>query len=309
MTLGIINQKTDKKTQSRHPKEKVVGRIVGGLGNQMFQYAAARSLADQWGVGLELDIRPFQNYQLFDYQLSKFNIRANLADTNNLNKSHPRWLELLYEKIPRFPKKNSWYVQPDFAFDKNWGQNDSVEYTSGYFQSEKYFLDNRENLLNDFTLMTQFEGAHLDLVSRAQNTHSVAIHIRRGDYVNNKKTREIHGICSKTYYEKAMQQLASEHDNLVFFLFSNDHQWALDNLKFPGELVVVSGNQEDPEIDMMMMSNCRHHIIANSSFSWWGAWLCTHVNKSVVAPEPWFQSEKLQSQDVVPVSWRKISTV
>lgn len=280
----------------------IIVHLLGGLGNQMFQYAAARTLADRLGQDLLLDMRSFEHYTLHDFGLMNFKVRCRPATSKEL-KPYPKWKMKLFSKSPQLSNKSKWYLPKDFGFQESWKNLTGSLYLNGYFQSEKFFGKNRKNLLEDFTPQKPLAGNNIGLSTEAAQCSSVSIHVRRGDYVTNKKTLSIHGVCTKEYYQRSIKYICDKVSEPRFFVFSNDLLWAKENLDLGSDAIFVEGNDKDPIADMMLMSQCKHHIIANSSFSWWGAWLANPPSQFVVAPLPWFDSPQINSSDVVPEHW------
>lgn len=177
----------------------------------------------------------------------------------------------------------------------------------GYFQTEKYFPGSAESLRREFTPVASLSPANAAIAALARECESVMIHVRRGDYVNNAKTLKVHGVCSVAYYQQAIATMRARAGNPRFFVFSNDMAWARDNLALGADAVFVEGNKDAPEVDIHLMAQCRHHIIANSSFSWWGAWLAASPQKTVIAPTPWFDNSRHNASDLVPASWLRVT--
>lgn len=255
----------------------IIVRILGGLGNQMFQYAYAKRL-EQNGYKVKLDITSFQSYKLHGgYQLNKFQIDLPLASK----------LEILRAKANVFRtfKEKSLLFEPSFL------QLPKRGYVKGYFQTENYFKTIRETLLEQFQLRSSIGNKTKEIEQRIRSTPcSCALHIRRGDYVSNKSAQEVHGNVTLDYYKKAVSYLKNIHSETHFYLFSDDIDWVKDHLKLDHQThVEVNGL---PHEDMYLMSLCKHNITANSSFSWWGAWLNTNPDKVVISPQQWFVSKE-----------------
>lgn len=144
----------------------------------------------------------------------------------------------------------------------------------------------------------------------AQNilsVNAVSLHVRRGDYVSNLTINQFHGTCSLEYYNQAIAQIAKKVETPHFFVFSDDPEWVKSNLKIDYSITIVDHNNADKNYeDIRLMSLCKHHIIANSSFSWWGAWLCRNPNKIVIAPLKWFNDKSINTTDLIPDGWIKI---
>lgn len=279
----------------------IIVEIIGGLGNQMFQYAFGRALSLKNNTDLKLDISAFDKYKLHNYNLNKFNIVENLADKNEVE-------GLKYNKYFWIKKKSKSYVEePKFNFSKELLELPENVYLKGYFQSEKYFLPIRETLLQDFMPKGALSTKNNEMLEKITSSNSVSLHVRRGDYANNANTMKVHGLCSLDYYQKAVDYISSKVDNPHFFLFSDDPEWVKGNLKLDYLTTIVDINSGDDGIfDMNLMKNCKHNIIANSSFSWWGAWLNQNMQKIVIAPEKWFNDSPLDTKDVVPENWVKL---
>ena len=266
----------------------IIVRVLGGLGNQMFQYAYAKAL-EQKGFSVKLDISKFKKYKLHGgYQLDKFGIDLEIGDN----------LPVLLGKIGI--KKS--VKEKSLLFDKNLLSLKGNEYVKGYFQTERYFSEIRKILLKDFIIKQQKSPStksYEDTILSSKNTCS--LHVRRGDYISNKKANSIHGTCSLIYYKKAIELILKKDKNTHFFIFSDDITWTKENLKL--ENAVYIDHKTIPHEDIYLMSLCKNNITANSSFSWWGAWLNKNKNKTIIAPKNWFVNNK---NEVVCQNWIKI---
>ena len=280
----------------------ILVRAVGGLGNQMFQYAAGRALADRLGVELLLDLRDFKNYRLHCFGLDGFRIRGRKATADEME-PWPEWRRRLSRRLSRIGLPSRFYFEPSFGYDPVWSTLGDGVHLNGYFQSERYFAERAAQLRDDFTLVEPLRGENAEIAALARRCESVAIHVRRGDYLTDVKTLSFHGVCSPMYYREAISLIRVRYNNPRFFVFSNDMQWARANLRLGGDALFVSGGDRTPQIDVYLMANCRHHVIANSSFSWWGAWLGRHSEQCVVAPTPWFDSPLMKDDDLLPSAW------
>jgi hypothetical protein len=189
------------------------------------------------------------------------------------------------------------------AFMKEFYSYPKDVYLNGYWQSEYYFEPIKGILRKEFTLKEVLIGQNAELAERIKNSNSVSLHIRRGDYVDNKEVSEFHGTCSPEYYKKAIEFLKAKGD-LEVFVFSDDIQWAKENLRADKINFVAQNNPG--YIDMNLMALCKHNIIANSSFSWWAAWLNQSPSKIVIAPQKWFADPGRQTPDIYPKNWIKI---
>ena len=298
----------------------VITKIQGGLGNQMFQYAIGRHLAYLNKTELRLDLSfynqiPKNNTQR-KYLLGNFNITGkplnlseekkvkikNLHNRPFLTKIIRKILKNIEEKKPIYKRK---YIrEPHFHFcpDVLKARNKTI-YLYGHWQSEKYFKNIENIIRKEFTLKNGLSNEAKNILEKIQKTNSVSIHIRRGDYVENKKNCTLYGVCSLTYYYKTIKIIQNKTGNPHFFVFSDDIRWVQKNLKTASSLTLVRGvNIRDFE-EIILMSKCKHNIIANSTFSWWGAWLNNNPNKIVIAPKPWFNIATINTKDLLPPLW------
>jgi hypothetical protein len=166
---------------------------------------------------------------------------------------------------------------------------------------------------NDFSFRVPPDEANQAILDKmaadlAGGVEAVCIHVRRGDYSLNPHTRAFHGLLPPEYYQSAMSVIEKRSPRVFYYVFSDDLDWCRDHLRFKGEAAFVDVNAGKPAwMDMRLMSRCRHHIIANSSFSWWGAWLNVSKDKVVVAPQEWFSDTRLVNNDMLPWDWLKVS--
>jgi len=279
----------------------------------MFQYAMGRSVADQCGLPLVLDTSLFYTHRpkmtKREYELHHFNVRAEVRQWDPYGF---RFNSALLRKASRI-LCNGLHLAPPL-YRENVGHLDVNNRDGlcieGYFQSEKWFVENRERIRQDFTFVAEpskEDQQILDAIGRAQV--SVSLHVRRGDYLTHPTAATLHGVCDIAYYRKALQHLASCIGNLDLFVFSDEPDWcrAELNLGFPMQ-VIGHNTGMNSFADLRLMSACKHHIIANSSFSWWGAWLGNHSYQIVVAPAQWFAdpNKNLVTRDLVPSSWLRL---
>lgn len=283
----------------------IVARIVGGLGNQMFQYAAAKALAARHGVELRLDIRDFNHYDLHGYGLPKLRVDALAAQSEDLS-PYPAWKRRILSRLPTGLSRR-YFKERAFGYHPAWQRLGPSAYLDGYFQSERFFGTVADELRSEFVPAVRSRHAENTIVDQFGKQESVALHVRRGDYVTDSRTLAVHGVCGIDYYRRAVQLILERIASPRFHLFSNDIVWALENLGLPDDTLCVDWNSDEPEWDLHLMSRCRHHVIANSSFSWWGAWLATHENQMVICPEPWFNDPRLSAEDLIPARWTRLA--
>jgi hypothetical protein len=288
----------------------IISRLNGGLGNQLFQYATGRRLAHIRNTSLSLDAGIFRTYHLHKYALDKFNIHGKIALESDLKKIKGIYnvsiIEKVSKKIGLFRFRNI-VRERSIDFDSSILELPDNVYLDGYWQSEKYFKDIRGLLLKEIVVSNLIEGENKIMADKILGSNSVSVHVRRGDYVNNSLTNKIHGVMPMEYYLSASKIFGKNIKDVHFFIFSDDTNWARENLKFiqPCTFVDYNGPEKNYE-DMRLMSMCKHNIIANSSFSWWGAWLNQNPNKIVIAPQKWFANQSIDSRDIVPESWLKV---
>lgn len=293
-------------------------KLFGGLGNQMFQYAFGRKLALKNNAPLFLDIfSGFQgDFYKRAYSLNIFNIQANILDRQTIEKIN-RLQQPTGRKDRLFNALNKHLLgfKPLIVGEKHYQYDAQVldtstkfTYMSGYWQSEKYFEDVEKNIRQDFTFKTPISALLLPLVKEIQKKNAVCLHLRRlhglAEGKVNSEGVTFHGASGLTYYEKAVEILAAKETNLHFYIFSDSPSWAKENIKLPFPMTFMEGNKDYE--DLQLMSLCKHHIIANSSFSWWSAWLNANPNKIVCAPDEWFADKSVNTKDIYPSSWFRI---
>jgi len=288
---------------------KVIARLEGGLGNQLFQYAAARSLADRLGCDLSLDLRDLQGVVQHPFQLGRYGIRASTATSDEMehlpdwkNSRLGRIRSQLSQQLP-FAFSFPVFWPQSFAFDPRFDRISKPVFLVGYWQTEKYFAWNRAHILRDIQLISPLR-ADTPMLDHIRSTNSVSLHIRRGDYISNPDAAKFHGLCDLTYYHAAVADMSARRGDISVFVFSDEPAWARENLKLEVPTYYVEGDAcGDAHTDLELMSLCKHHIIANSSFSWWGAWRSATKEHSVIAPVRWFLDAGTDTRDVVPYSW------
>jgi hypothetical protein len=288
----------------------IISHIIGGLGNQMFQYATGRAMALRHHQSLLLDISGFADYGLHQgFELKRvFDCSAEIASEHDLRKilgwQHSPFARraLIRPRLAMF-RCREFVVEPHFQY---WAGLDDVapeSYLVGYWQSEKYFSGVAAQIRHDFTFRLPLNNLNAAVAEQISSVRAVSLHVRRGDYVNNPNTTATHGLCSLDYYWDAVRYISEQVSHPHFFVFSDDIVWVKENLNIDFPCQYVNHNQgAESYNDMRLMSMCQHHIIANSSFSWWGAWLNPKANKVVVAPQRWFANQS-DVRDLLPKSW------
>lgn len=285
----------------------VIVRIMAGLGNQMFQYALIKAL-EKYGKEVYADTFWFDKFcghngleieKIFHINLRK----ARKLDANKLGYADYTVMQRLCQKY--FPK--STYIQQGVAdsivFQPQIFDMDDV-YLSGYWQSEKFFINISDEICELYSFLKRNNVSRYD--EQILSSESVSIHVRRGDYVNN----SLHGnVCSMDYYSRAVEYMLNKLNEPRFFVFSDDISWCKDNLQVDNVTYIDENKGEYSYLDMRLMSVCKHNIIANSSFSWWGAYLNSYKEKIVISPDRWFSNVCIGTGDLIPNNWIKIPVV
>ena len=282
----------------------IYARLLGGLGNQMFQYAAGRALADHLGTDLALDRRALGT--------GRFVRDDGLGHFANLRVTKPAHLPpaksespLRYALWRKFGRKPCFHREGGLGFDSSFFDLPDHTYLHGYWQSERYFGGDHTRLRHELTLTTPLGPENQKMAARIKATAMpVSLHVRRGDYA----ASGAYAACGPAYYRDAVGAIAKQSGApLTVFVFSNDPNWARTHLDLGVETVVVDINGEgDGHFDLHLQSLCAHHVIANSTFSWWGAWLNPSPDKIVVAPKDWFAPGQPQNPDICPDRWLRL---
>ena len=296
----------------------IIIRLQGGLGNQMFQYAAAAALANQHKCKLLADISCLTQTSCIKegftprlYELGIFkNLNAFIAS------------ESITQSFLKVPKKNKLlqklgllhekkYEETTFTYNDDFFLLRPNVLVEGYFQSEKYFSRIGEIIRQNFLFPDlQPDDLNITLLKQINSTSAVSVHVRRGDYLKDPLTNAFHGTCNIEYYRKAFEYMKQQCSDVIFVFFSDDQSWVKETFmqQLSGSILVENNSESDNWKDMYLMSKCNHHIIANSSFSWWGAWLNNKADKIVIAPENWFADKEKneQTHDNIPPSWIRL---
>jgi hypothetical protein len=309
----------------------VIVRLKGGLGNQMFQYAAARALASARGARLGLDLATFDDDPKRRFELDRLPISATIASPRAIFRvtalpqtrsqralcRAARALARLAGLPPHrelallrpLGVERRVYSEPHFHFDPNFQRLPADVYLDGYWQSERYFAAIADELREEFAVAAPPPAEVRDLETAIRSTESVGVHVRRGDYVTEERTAAFHGTCDPNYYRAAAERVREVAERPHFFVFSDDPGWVRAHLDFLSPSTTIGqGDRARPHQDMRLLSRCRHDIIANSSFSWWGAWLNENPSKRVVAPARWFSDPSIDTSDLLPENWLRLDS-
>lgn len=292
----------------------VVVKLIGGLGNQLFQYAAGRMLSILHNTELKLDVTSFEHYDWHTYSLKPFQVNEVFASQKDVaavkGTSRKRLSRIIFYlnkminpcyKPPIFTERNLRPYNPRIT------RTTKNVYLDGYWQSEKYFANIQDVIRHEFTVKYQQDHESQEIGKTIAETQSVSIHIRRGNYISNPKLNKIHGTCSLEYYQECVRRIAEKIAFPHFFVFSDDPRWVRENLNLEHPTTFISHNDAGKDYeDLRLMSMCQHQIIANSTFSWWAAWLNPNPNKIILAPRRWFNDASADTQDLLPDDWIKV---
>lgn len=288
----------------------IIVRIYGGLGNQLFQYAAGRSLSLKTGMPLALDLRHYTREKEHGYALAPFA----LADVPVAASALPPLpgKQVLASALWRLMRRQPQRVRErNLGFDPSIAAISAPAWLDGYFQSERYFADYAQTIRAELTPAAPPDAENARWLDEIKaNDRAVSLHVRRGDYVRNASFAALHGSCTPQYYERALEHILRQTGvEPIIYAFSDDPDWVRENLRLPAEIRVVGHNDASRNFeDLRLMSACSHHIIANSSFSWWGAWLNPSLEKCVVAPARWFADPNTVNPDIWADGWTRIDS-
>lgn len=283
----------------------IIVRLSGGLGNQMFEYALYLSLRAR---GKEVKTDDWSDYRAADrrpMQLGVFGLsydRASEEEVIRFTDSSMAPLQRIRRKLTG--RKSLVYRERDMEYDPEVFRKDPA-YLEGFFQSEKYFAGIREEVRQAFTFRNlSLPEAYENYLKEIENTMSVSVHVRRGDYLAASHNGIYENICTVEYYERAIARIREKWPEAVCYLFTNDLPWVREHLAGPDRVLVEGGSEATGYLDLYLMSRCRHHIIANSSFSWWGAWLGDDPEKMVIAPDRWMNDREcrdIYTEDMIRI--------
>lgn len=311
----------------------IVSKITMGLGNQMFQYAAAKSLALHKKVPLTLDVSAYEGYNLRKFELAEiFNLQAEQATKQDIEKYRikqplkslwnalmpfnrmyfyhlpyemtkvKRTLLQLAETVSPSHKKKT-FIEPYYHYNSNFFKTRNDVFLVGYWMSWKYFEKFDQEIRQDFTVRNNLVSHLSNIENEIRNSDSVSIHIRRSDFTSEKNTK-LHGIVPLSFYREAIKRIATKYPALRLYIFSDDIHWVKDNFTTEFPVVFVSNDISKTAFeDFYLMSICKHNVIANSTFSWWAAYLNNNAGKMVIAPKKWYNKSPYNYKDVYPTSW------
>jgi hypothetical protein len=294
----------------------IIVMLNGGLGNQMFQYAFGRALSIALKNEFKVDISWYKEtpggVTRRGYELECFDMNTAVAVSKEIFSMKkiaaflPRQIfNFFYKKLPIL--RGSYCKERFYHYDSTVWQYGDNTYFEGYWQSYRYFDKYKEVIRKDFIYKDELSSESKRLQKKIILKNAVSLHVRRGDYVTNSNANGFHGVIPLQYYEEAVEYIAKRANGIDIFVFSDDIKWVKENMnvKFPVTFIPDS-EKKKPFEDMYLMSLCKHNIIANSSFSWWGAYLNTNDEKIVIAPKKWFTDPFINTQDLIPKEWVRL---
>jgi hypothetical protein len=287
----------------------IITKLEGGLGNQMFQYAAGLALAERHGTALKLDLSFFSKevngITPRQYGLQVFRLTAEFAseaDKASFGKEPASRLKRVAQRFFPFLFSKVTAVESGYGFHSQFLNFPANTFLKGYWQSEKYFKDYSEKIRAAFQPLHDCPAAVTQLKVAMASVTSVSLHVRRGDFISLPGAAVFHGALELDYYKKAVTEMKKRHGQFRTYIFSDDADYCKTQFDFIEDKYVVDLKSE-AVWDLELMKHCHHHIIANSSFSWWGAWLNPNTNKTVIMPKNWYRHLSAEEAGIKPETW------
>ena len=286
----------------------IISRIDGGLGNQMFQYAYGFYLAQRAETEFYLDISSYEKQPQHGYLLDHFRIDAEVLPAKLVAKI-PRKYRSSVAKVTwlqdRFGLRSlRRHKERDFGFRSSHLQAGDNRYLVGYWQSEQFFPRMRDELLKQFALRRNLTAQSQEIGGRMAESNSVALHVRRGDYVTSQSAAAIYEHLSVDYYHRCLQMWASQQYRPEVYIFSNDIAWCREQFQLEYPTHFVDHTSADTAFeDLWMMQQAACLVMANSTFSWWAAWLNQRSGRQVIAPSRWFRPGAMDGSNILCRDW------
>lgn len=274
---------------------QIITCLGGGLGNQLFQYAAGRSLATRTGAQLYLDDSRIRAPGGYRYVLHNLSINAELIFGRVCGPAAE-----IYRTEPEDRLEYPIFREHSFNYDSRFERLSAPKILVGFWQCEKYFEGVSGTIRSEFRLKSEASGENARWLDEIMRVDAACVHVRRGENVT--VSAKMFGTPSISYYSNAMEQIRKKVRDPRFFVFSDDKDWVRENFVGSDTVVVDANGPEAADEELRLMSACRHHIISNSSLSWWAAWLGEHESQIVIAPEPWFVTGR-PTPDLLPDRW------
>jgi hypothetical protein len=297
----------------------IIVRLIGGLGNQLFQYAIARRMSIERQQPFKLDLTAYETDTLRTYGLRPFNTCQDVATADEIQRAKPSGF------LQRLLSSKKWIRErTPYVYDPGVMRARGDVYLEGYWATEAYFKPIESTIRQEFTVTTEPGAENLATARAIAATTSVCLHVRRGDYATDPATQQFHGLSPLSYYEQAVARLTQTVTDPHFFIFSDDPAWVREHLQLTHPATYVTHNRADKDYeDLRLMASCRHHIIANSSFSWWGAWLGQRPipgprspipdprspvpdRQIVIAPAKWLNAPGIDTSGATPPGWIRL---
>jgi hypothetical protein len=292
----------------------IIVKLMGGMGNQLFQYALGRSLALYHNTEFKMDTSflldrtvKAANFVFRDYDLGLFNIKELFASGEEVNTLNKKILK--NKKLDRIFKKitgtgSTYFREPHFHFFPGIFKLGDNVYLDGYWQSPKYFARYEQVIRQEFTFKNPVAANTEPMMAAIKNSNAICVNVRRGDFV----TSSMHNVMGLEYFKTAEQKIQERVSDPHYFIFSDDIPWCRENLHFTGQVTYVSHEFAGHKFGdyLHLMTRCKHFIIPNSTFAWWAAWLNTSPGKMVIAPAKWFHEPGIDTTDLVPAEWLRI---
>jgi hypothetical protein len=294
----------------------IISAISDRLGNQMFQYAAAKGLAIKQNTDLKIDKRYYdQNApEGYFYGLGAFHIPQLFASNSEIREYTGLSNSIIHKAIRKVYNKhqlnndNYIYDERFFHYDEDLNKLGDKVYLRGYWQSYKYFSGIKDVIRTEFGFKFPIDVKQDAFAQQILQSNAVCISIRRGDHLWHPVTSKKYGHCNIEYYNKGLEIINAHENNLTLFIFSDDIEWCMQNIKFDYLTVFVKHQFTSPRFDyyLQLITLCKHFIIPVSTFPWWGAWLSNNENKIVIAPKVWFTDPAINTDDLFPDNWIRI---
>lgn len=292
--------------------------LRGGLGNQMFQYAAGLALAKKRGTSVSLDTTyladrfPRKQFTFRNYDMDIFAVKPSFTFLSKVSKKFPvpgLWLAIdmaLMHLASALSLKKLVREKDERVFDSELLNEPSSSILYGRWQSDKYFLGVADELRKDFTFRNPLEGEALRFADEIKSSNSVALCVRRGDFIAHQHANAIMGDTNLAYYTRGLEYIRKHVENPKIVVFCDDVAWCKENLPVPADSIFIGPLGPKWSFHLELMSLCKHAIIANSTFYWWGAWLNANPEKIIVAPSPWYADGKGSGDDILPEEWVRL---
>jgi hypothetical protein len=295
----------------------IIVRLLGGLGNQMFQYALGKTLSVLNSTSLKLDTtiledhRPGVHAVNRNYDLDIFSLSVPKASRNELWKFHSHGLPIAYKvanKALRFLNTQPIVNEKHFHFDAEILRAPDGSYLNGLWQSYKYFAPAESQIRKDFTFRFPLSEMESRMADNIRSRKSVCINVRRTDYISQKATSDVMTFTGLEYYHKAIAHLTEKINNPSFFIFSDEIEWCKENFTFLKDATFVGHEYAGPKFSsyLQLMSCCDYFIIPNSTFAWWGAWMNMSPSKIVITPKRWMNDPNINTTDLLPAGWMSL---